>query len=720
MTRLLACASTLALAAPAAAQEMAFQRIASFPTTENFDGTPPEETSPEIVAATEDGQTLVYTDSPAGVVGFVDLADPAAPAPLGTAALGGEPTSVAVAAGMALVGVNTSESFTEPSGHLAALNVADRAEVDRCDLPGQPDAVAVAPDGSFAAVAIENERDEDAGDGRVPQMPPGTLYMVDLTEEGLPDCDTARTPDLTGLAEVAPGDPEPEYVAINEAGEVVVTMQENNHLAIVSSAGEVLSHFSAGTSTLEGVDATEDGRVSFTETLEDLPREPDAVAWIGTEHVVTADEGDMDGGTRGFTIFSREGEVVHDPGLSLEHAVAAIGHYPEERSGNKGVEPESVTVATYDGTPHLFVGTERASVVAVYDVTDPAAPELLQLLPSGIGPEGYAAIPDRGLLVSANEVDLREDGGPAAHLMVYERREGASSYPAIRSEATQDGAPVAFGALSGLAPGDTEGRLYAVNDSFYALQPTIFEIDATQEPAVITNAIRVTRGGMPAQKLDMEGIAPDGEGGFWIANEGRTDRLIPHAVIRVSATGEIEEEVALPAELLAVERRHGLEGITRAEDGTLYMVLQREWEDDAPDTAKILRWTPGEEQWSAAAYPKTPAETGWVGLSEVAFHDGALLVLERDNQFGGDARVKRVTRVSLDGLEFAPLGEEPPVAEVEEVRDLIPDLEATGGYVVDKVEGLAVDAGGNAFVVGDNDGTDDSSGETVLLRLGGL
>jgi DNA-binding beta-propeller fold protein YncE len=152
---------------------------------------------------------------------------------------------------MALVGVNTSESFTEPSGHLAALNGADRAEVDRCDLPGQPDAVAVAPDGSFAAVAIEDERDEDAGDGRVPQMPPGTLYMVDLTEEGLPDCDTARTGDLTGLAEVAPGDPEPEYVAINEAGEVVVTMQENNHLAIVSSAGEVLSHFSAGTSMLE-------------------------------------------------------------------------------------------------------------------------------------------------------------------------------------------------------------------------------------------------------------------------------------------------------------------------------------------------------------------------------------------------------------------------------------------------------------------------------------
>jgi hypothetical protein len=252
------------------------------------------------------------------------------------------------------------------------------------------------------------------------------------------------------------------------------------------------------------------------------------------------------------------------------------------------------------------------------------------------------------------------------------------------------------------------------------LQPTIFEIDATQEPAVVTVAIPVTRGGMPAQKLDMEGIAPDGEGGFWVANEGRTDRLIPHALIRVSSEGEIEEEVALPPELLAVERRFGLEGVTRADDGTLYMVLQREWEDDAPDTAKILRWTPGEEEWTAAAYPKTPAETGWVGLSEVAFHDGALLVLERDNQFGDDARVKRITQVALDGLEFAPVGGEPPTATVEEVRDLIPDLRATGGYVVDKVEGLAIDAAGDAHVVTDNDGADDSSGETVFLRLGGL
>ena len=53
------------------------------------------------------------------------------------------------------------------------------------------------------------------------------------------------------------------------------------------------------------------------------------------------------------------------------------------------------------------------------------------------------------------------------------------------------------------------------------------------------------------------------------------------------------------------------------------------------------------------------------------------------------------------------------------MRDLLPDLKsATNGYVVDKVEGFAIDAAGDAFVVTDNDGVDDSSGETLFLRLG--
>jgi hypothetical protein len=122
-------------------------------------------------------------------------------------------------------------------------------------------------------------------------------------------------------------------------------------------------------------------------------------------------EGDWKGGTRTWSIFRKDGTLVWDSGNSLERAIAAMGHYPDHRSHTKGVELESVEFATFGGVPMAFVVSERASVVAVYDLTDPANPVLKQILPSGISPEGIVAIPERNLLVTANEVDLREDGG---------------------------------------------------------------------------------------------------------------------------------------------------------------------------------------------------------------------------------------------------------------------------------------------------------------------
>ncbi|GIT90856.1 alkaline phosphatase [Jannaschia pagri] len=705
--------SVSAVALATVAQAEGFNRIASFAVTDNLpEGTDiATETAPEIIAAS--GDTLVYTDSPLEALGFIDISDPANPQPLGVMPLEGEPTSVAVAGGFALAGVNTSESFTNPSGYLVEVNIADQTEVDRCDLPGQPDAVAVAPDQSFLAVAIENERDEDLNDGIIPQMPAGSVVMVDLTSEGLLECDSLRVADITGLAEVAPSDPEPEFVAINGEGEVVVTLQENNHMVVLSSAGEVLSHFSAGSVDLEGIDATDErGALLFTESQTARLREPDAVTWIDDTHFATANEGDYEGGSRGWTIFSQEGDVIWDSGTSFEHAIVQIGHYPDKRSDAKGVEPESVAFATVGGTPMVFVGSERGSIVGVYDVTDPTAPVLTQLLPSGVGPEGYAVLADRGLLVTANEGDLIEDGGARAHVMIYQMQDGPVVYPHLTSEGAE--ALIGWGALSGMVAQD--GLLYAVSDSFYGYQPRIFTIDPSQTPARIVAATDVTRAGRPAQKLDLEGIATDGEGGFWLASEGRTDRVIPHALYHVTAEGEIEAEIPLPAELLSVERRFGMEGVTRVGD-TLWIAIQREWQDDPKGMVKLVSYNLETEEWGAVHYPTEAAETGWVGLSEIVAHEGFLYLIERDNQIGQAAKVKQITRVALDGLTPAPLGGDLPVVEKEVVRDLLDDLTSTGGYVLDKVEGLAITEDGTAYVVTDNDGVDDHSGETMLFTV---
>jgi hypothetical protein len=704
----------LALGATTAAADMNFNRIASFPVTSNFSGEVPGETSAEIIDATADGMTLVYTDSPAGVIGAIDISDPANPKPLGTMAMDGEPTAVSIIGTTAFVGINTSESYTAPSGMVKAIDVTTMTELARCDLGGQPDSTGKAPDGSFIAIAIENERDEDLGDGRVPQMPAGDLVMIDVVDGSL-DCGSLVRADLTGLAEIAGEDPEPEFVDINSLGETVVTLQENNHIVVVARDGSIVSHFSAGTVDLDGIDATDErAALEFTESQAGVPREPDGIQWIDDTHFAIANEGDMDGGSRGMTIFAKDGTVVHETGTAFEHAIVQIGHYPDRRSDAKGVEPEGMEFGTFEGTPYVFVMAERASVIGVYDVTDPANPVLSQLLPSGISPEGAVAIPSRGLLATANEYDGLEDGAARAHVMLYQYSDAPASYPHLTSEGMDT--LTGWGAISGMVAGEGS-TLYAVNDSFYSYQPTIFTIDASSVPARITAATPVTRAGRMAQKLDLEGITLDGDGGFWAASEGRTDRVIPHALYHISADGEIKAEIGLPAELMAVERRFGFEGITRVGD-TLWMPVQREWADDPKNHAKLVSYNIETEEWGYVRYEKAEPEKGWVGLSEITAHGDWIYVVERDNQHGLEAVTKRIYRIPAAEMMPVALSEDAPVVSKELVRDLIPDLTSTGGYVLDKVEGLAITAEGEIFVSTDNDGVDDHSGETMFFSIG--
>jgi hypothetical protein len=721
LLRPLCLTSVLALATALPVQaEMVFNRVATFATPANMaEGEDrARETSAEIVTASEDGMMVVYTDSPLGVIGLVDITDPAAPKPMGNIEMGGEPTTAQIIGGSAYVGVNTSESFVAPSGKLVTVDLATKAITAECDIGGQPDAVAKAPDGSFVAIAIENERDEDVNDGEIPQMPAGFVVKLPV-KDGAADCAALQKIEMTGLAEVAGDDPEPEYLDINAAGEIVVTMQENNHIAVIGADGTVAAHFSAGAITLEGVDVKRDGKLDFTATKEGVLREPDAVKWVDADHFVVANEGDYEGGSRSFTIFKKDGTVVYESGASLERAIVAIGHYPEGRSGSKGTELESVEVATFDGTPMLFVASERGSVVGVYDLTDPAAPVLKQLLPSGISPEGLAAIPSRNLLVTANEVDLREDGLAPAHVMVYQRAEGTAAYPMITSEGSDP--LIGWGALSGLAADPAAaGMLYAVSDSVYAAQPAIYTIDATATPARITAKTVVTRGGDMAQKLDLEGIAADGEGGFWLASEGRSDRLVPHAVYHVDATGAIDKEIAFPEALLPSEIRFGLEGITVAGEW-LWMAVQREWKDDPKGMVKLLAYNTAEETWGAVHYPLDAAVEGaWMGLSEITLHGDWVYIIERDNQVAGAATTKKLYRIKAADMVPAELGGALPVVTKELVRDFLPDLAMLNGYAAEKIEGFAIDAAGTGFVVTDNDGVADNSGETLFWSIGTL
>ncbi len=185
--------------------------------------------------------------------------------------------------------------------------------------------------------------------------------------------------------------------------------------------------------------------------IEDLVLDPTAFpnaaelqaeAALGRLNVTTA-QGDTDGdgdfdrlysfGARSFTIWKADGTLVHDSGDLIERTVRA--RYPaffnadnthndrDDRSDNKGPEPEGIAVARLFGRTLAFIGLERIGGVMVVDVSVPAAPKLLTYFnprdftaapdspaAGDLGPEGLIVIDaadspnGRPLLVVANEV----------------------------------------------------------------------------------------------------------------------------------------------------------------------------------------------------------------------------------------------------------------------------------------------------------------------------
>ncbi|HKX63390.1 MAG TPA: hypothetical protein VJS65_16140, partial [Verrucomicrobiae bacterium] len=138
-------------------------------------------------------------------------------------------------------------------------------------------------------------------------------------------------------------------------------------------------------------------------------------------------------------IRSTSGALVFDSGDQLEQLIAAIDPRNfnadnvengfDARSDDKGPEPEAVTVGVAFDRTLAFIGLERYGGIAVYDVSNPAAPVLQDYVnnrnfsanldkekvqtspaPRDLGPEGMVFISaanspiGRPLLVAANEI----------------------------------------------------------------------------------------------------------------------------------------------------------------------------------------------------------------------------------------------------------------------------------------------------------------------------
>ncbi|MEB6668782.1 choice-of-anchor I family protein [Acinetobacter vivianii] len=137
-------------------------------------------------------------------------------------------------------------------------------------------------------------------------------------------------------------------------------------------------------------------------------------------------------GARSFSIWNTQGQLVWDSGSEFEKKTAEL--FPDyfnsdheavafdDRSDNKGPEPEGITVGSIGQKTFAFIGLERMSGIMIYDISTPNKPKFIEYFTTrnftetetakqgDLGPEGliFIAAKDspngKPLLVVGNEV----------------------------------------------------------------------------------------------------------------------------------------------------------------------------------------------------------------------------------------------------------------------------------------------------------------------------
>ena len=145
-------------------------------------------------------------------------------------------------------------------------------------------------------------------------------------------------------------------------------------------------------------------------------------------------DGDVDElyayGARSFSIWDENGNLVWDSGDDFEQYIAAnqpalfncndgLASEMDDRSDDKGPEPEAVTVGQIGNSYYAFIGLERQGGVMVYDVTNPTNPSFVNFIETydttngtmiDIAPEGLVFVPaneshnGENLLIVSSEV----------------------------------------------------------------------------------------------------------------------------------------------------------------------------------------------------------------------------------------------------------------------------------------------------------------------------
>ena len=98
--------------------------------------------------------------------------------------------------------------------------------------------------------------------------------------------------DITNLDGVLfPEEPEPEFVSISDDNLDVVTLEENNAIAIIDFPTKAdISSLSSGSTDIDSIDTEVENIIDQLSSLISVPRETDGVIFINSEHFVAADK----------------------------------------------------------------------------------------------------------------------------------------------------------------------------------------------------------------------------------------------------------------------------------------------------------------------------------------------------------------------------------------------------------------------------------------------
>jgi predicted extracellular nuclease len=206
-------------------------------------------------------------------------------------------------------------------------------------------------------------------------------------------------------------------------------------------------------------------------------------------------------GTRSFSIRDSSGNLVFDSGDQFEEITAAAlpanfnsdnsANNFDNRSDNKGPEPEAVVIGTINDRIYAFIGLERIGGVMVYEVTNPRKPVFVEY----INPRDFSVDPTSGRTDSGPEgltfIAAKDSPNGKPLLVVTNEISNTTSIFEFNSPTriSDIQGPAHRSPLEGKTVNNVAGIVTAIrNNGFYIQDPTPDSNPATSEGVfVFTN-----------------------------------------------------------------------------------------------------------------------------------------------------------------------------------------------------------------------------------------